>query len=268
MKKMNRLKVALAAIAIFVMGMSVSSCRINDSSLYGNLSYSEKELKPRSFDKIDVDMVCNVYYTQNNGDKHAVRFDYSDVKDPEMVKALKDKVKAVYRDNGVLEIGFSGSIPGLNSVDGNSRLKVYITSPDLVKVVQEGVGSFYSDCINSDHLTFDNEGVGSICIKKILANQLNIVNEGVGSVEIDEVTGGNASLDNEGVGNVKLGYFKGDALIIKNEGVGKTTADVDCNYIKASQDGVGGIYLSGVAHRWKMVRNGVGKIHTAKLRKN
>ncbi len=268
MKQMNLAKKALVVFAIVVLGMSVSACRYNGSTLQGNLSYTEEELKQKPFDKIVVDMVCNVYYTQNDGDKHDVRFDYSDVKDPELVQAMKEKVKAIYRNDGTIEIGVSGSIPGANNGDSMKRLKVYITSPDLLKVVQEGVGSFHSDLINSDLLTIDNEGVGSIYVKKILANKLAIDNEGVGSVEIDGVTGGNVNVVNEGVGSVKLGHFKGDTLVIDNEGVGKTTADVDCRYIKASLDGVGGVYLSGVAHQWDTTRDGVGKIHTKDLKKN
>lgn len=53
-------------------------------------------------------------------------------------------------------------------------------------------------------------------------------------------------LDNEGVGSVNLGMFKGGSLIIKNDGVGSVNAKVDCQSVKATSGGVGGVNLSGV----------------------
>ncbi len=161
----------------------------------------------------------------------------------------------VYRD-GEVKIGLNGrlKVPAAYNND-KKRLKIYITSPDLVKIAREKAWAlFHAKTINSDRLEIDNEGVGSVKIGKILANKLEITNEGVGSVNIDDVAGDDMSIDNEGVGSVKiskiemgslkldnegvgsvnLDMFKGGSLIIKNEGVGSVKAKVDCQSVNAT----------------------------------
>ncbi len=220
--------------------LTATSCSGN-GNVGGNLEYSEDELQVKPFKKIDVQIVANVYYTQNDGDQCKVRIDYSDIQDEDVVEQLKKIIKVVYRDNGVI-IGMKGKIKNLP----NKKLKIYITSPDLVSINQESVGSFYSDNINSDVLEIDNEGVGSVHIKNILANRLEIDNEGVGSVNVDK--------------------FTGDKLTIDNEGVGKVMADVDCKSVEASLDGVGSITLTGKTHYFSRSRDGVGSIHAKDLK--
>ena len=108
-----------------------------------------------------------MYYTQNSGDKHDVKLDFSAIRDDDTRELMKEKVKVVYRDGGV-EIGVSGNVKSMRGMDEGKRLKVYITSPDLVKVDMEGVGSFHAGTINSDQLEMDNEGVGSCMSKRCL----------------------------------------------------------------------------------------------------
>lgn len=241
------------------------SCSMGGSyNMNGNLQYSQQDLLPKAFKAIDVSVVADVYYTQNSGDKHDVKLDFSAIRDDDTRELMKEKVKVVYRDGGV-EIGVSGNVKSTRGMDEGKRLKVYITSPDLVKVDMEGVGSFHAGTINSDQLEMDNEGVGSMYVKEVLANKLKVTNEGVGSVTIDKVTGDDFSIDNEGVGKVNVGFYKGGKLDIDNEGVGKVSAKVDCKSIKASLEGVGGITLSGKTQFYKKVKDGVGHFSDADL---
>ena len=57
--------------------------------------------------------------------------------DAEFVQKLKEKLKVVYRD-GEVKIGLNGKlkVPAACNSEKN-RLKIYITSPDLVKIAQE-----------------------------------------------------------------------------------------------------------------------------------
>ena len=228
----------------------------------------------------------SVYYTQNDGDECSVRLDYSAIKDAEFVQKLKEKIKVVYRD-GEVKIGLTGrlKVPASCNSEKN-RLKIYITSPDLVKITQEGVGAFYAKSINSDRLEIDNEGVGSVSINQILANRLDVTNEGVGSVSIDHAKGDVMKIDNEGVGSVKVGnvamgdlkvdnegvgsvtldFFKGGNLKINNDGVGKVSAKVDCQVLNVDLDGVGGVHLSGVAGKYTRHKDGVGSISDGDLK--
>lgn len=262
MKTMKRMMVGAL---MMLSAATLMSCSMGGSyNMNGNLQYSQQDLQPKAFKAIDVSVVADVYYTQNSGDKHDVKLDFSAIRDDDTRELMKEKVKVVYRDGGV-EIGVTGNVRSAKGMDEGKRLKVYITSPDLVKVDMEGVGSFHAGTINSDQLEMDNEGVGSMYVKEVLANKLKVTNEGVGSVTIDKVTGDDFSIDNEGVGKVNVGFYKGGKLDIDNEGVGKVSAKVDCKSIKASLEGVGGITLSGKTQFYKKEKDGVGHFSDADL---
>ena len=259
---MKKFGILAVTAALFFAPMGLSSCSMGSSAseMRGNLNFTQDDLSEKPFKAIDVDVIADVYYTQNDGNECSVKMDYSAIKDQEFVKKLKDKLKVVYRD-GEVKIGLNGrlNVPSSYNND-NKRLKIYITSPDLVKITREGVGSFHAKTINSDRLEIDNEGVGSVKIGKILANKLEITNEGVGSVKISKIEMGSLKLDNEGVGSVNLDMFKGGNLIIKNEGVGSVKAKVDCQSVNATSEGVGGVNLSGVTRQYNKRKGGIGGI--------
>lgn len=260
-------KVAMATVAMGLMAITSSCANSMDGSavVNGNLSYSQADLKEKTFTEIDLETVADVYYTQNNTDKQEVRFDFSKIRDADLQKQYKEKAKAVYRD-GKLVIGLSGKITGASSLKAKQRLAVYVSSTDLVKVTLEGVGSFQADAINSDVFEIDNEGVGNIYIKNLLANKVGIDNEGVGNVSIDNLQADNLHIDNEGVGNVNVGKFKGGRMKIDNEGVGKVQAEVDCQSVDATLEGVGNIHLSGVTRSFSKHKDGVGSFKVSDLK--
>lgn len=274
------LMVAGAAMFLAAAGLTACSFDSTGSTVKGDLNYVQDDLRQKPFKAIDVEAVADVYYTQNDGDKCDVRLDYSAIKDAKFLQQMKEKLKVVYRNDEVV-IGYNGRLTVPASCNSeNKRLKIYITSPDLLKVTQEGTGSFHAKTINSDRFAIDNEGVGSVYIGKILANKVTVDNEGVGSVNIDDVAGDNMTVDNEGVGSVKitnvsmgslkvdnegvgsvnLGFFKGGSLNILNEGVGSVKAKVDCQSVHATSEGVGGINLSGVTRQYSKKKDGIGGI--------
>ena len=285
---MKKFGIWAVAAALFFAPMGLSSCSMGSSAseMKGSLNFTQDDLTEKPFKAIDVDVIASVYYTQNNGDECSVRLDYSAIKDAEFVQKLKEMLKVVYRD-GEVKIGLNGKlkVPAVCNSEKN-RLKIYITSPDLVKIAQKGVGSFYAKSINSDRLEIDNEGVGSVSINKILANRLDVTNEGVGSVSIDDAKGDVMKIDNEGVGSVKVGnvamsdlkvdnegvgsvtldFFKGGNLKINNDGVGKVSAKVDCQVLNVDLDGVGGVHLSGVTGKYTRHKDGVGSISDGGLK--
>lgn len=233
-------------ISVMVATMFLTSCKGSSAAeVSSDFSCTQEELSPKPFNKIGVDGVADVYYTQNNGDKCDVKLDYSQVKDPDLVKELKEKVCVAYRDGGV-EIGVKGKLKFRNGVSEGNRLRVYITSPDLVKVKMDGVGAFHADTINSDKLEVDNDGVGSVHIGRLLANE--------------------ATVENDGVGSVHIAHAKVDRMKIENDGVGSVDAKVDCQLLKTSLDGVGSIKVSGVTRKILKVKDGVGSINTKGLK--
>lgn len=240
---MKSIGLMVAGAAMFLAAAGLTACSFDSttsSTVKGDLNYVQDDLREKSFKAIDVEAVADVYYTQNDGDKCDVRLDYSAIKDEKFLQQLKEKLKVVYRNDEVI-IGFNSRMTVPASCNSeNKRLKIYITSPDLVKVTQEGTGSFHAKTINSDRFAIDNEGVGSV----------RITNVSMGSLKVD----------NEGVGSVNLGFFKGGSLNILNEGVGSVKAKVDCQSVNATSEGVGGINLSGVTRQYSKKKDGIGGI--------
>lgn len=262
-------KATLVALALGMLTV-YSSCSFSEkggdsTAIYNSLQFSPAELKEKPFTGIDVETVADVYYTQNNGDKQEVRLDFSAMKDEKFKEEFQKKAKVIYRDGKVI-IGLSGKIKGISDVKKSERMRVYVTSPDLLKVELEGVGSFNCDAINSDSFEIDNEGVGNINIKKLLANKVEITNEGVGSVNLGEVQSDHLAVDLEGVGSVNVDQFKGGLLTIDSEGVGKVVANVDCQKVKAKLEGVGSIRLSGVTRQLEKEKDGVGSFKISDLK--
>lgn len=269
MKKKILKLIGSGLLAISLM-MSMSACKFTTGGgettiLKGDLQYTESELKQQPFTEIDIETVADVYYTQTNSDKQEVRLDFSQMKDMKMKAEFEEKVKVVYR-KGKMIIGLSGRIKGFSTIKDNEHMRVYVTSPDLVKVSLEGIGSFSSDSINSDILEIDNEGVGNISIKSLLANKVKITNEGVGSVNLGKVKSDYLSVDLEGVGSVDIDQFNGGILDIDSEGVGKVSAHVDCQKVNATLEGVGSIKLSGVTRELNKRKDGVGSLKISDLK--
>ena len=269
MKKKIFKLVGNGLLAISLM-MSMSACKFTTGGgettiLKGDLQYTEAELKQKPFTEIDIETVANVYYTQTNSDKQEVRLDFSQMKDMKLKAEFEEKVKVVYR-NGKMIVGLSDKIKGFSTIKNNEYMRVYVTSPDLVKVSLEGIGSFSADSINSDVFEIDNEGVGGISIKNLLANKVEVTNGGVGSVKLGKVKSDKLSIDLEGVGSVGIEQFNGGILDIDSEGVGKVSAHVDCQKVNATLEGVGGIKLSGVTRELNKRKDGVGSLNISELK--
>lgn len=263
---MKQVKIILSAFVLMLVAVLTTSCNFCSGAVSSsNFSYSQGDLTPKPFKTIEVDVVADVYYTQNDGDKCDVRLDYSSIDDADLAQQMKEKVRVAYRDGGVV-IGVQGKLTGANNMKQGKRLKIYITSPDIVAITMEGIGTFNTENINTDTLKIDNEGVGSVNIGKLLANKVTLDNEGVGSVRVKEMQVDALKVDNEGVGSVHIGNHKGKTVKIINEGVGNVTAKVDCESVDANLEGVGSIKLSGVTRQFSHSKDGVGSIKSSDLK--
>ena len=263
---MKKFRMVMSALMMALALQTASSCSTSSGGEFNShLSYTKNDLTPKPFNSIEVDVVSDVYYTQNDSDVCNVRLDYSAIDDPDLVAQLKEKVRVIYRD-GEVEIGVDGKLTGVNKMNGNKRLKIHITSPDLIGVKMEGLGSFHAKSINTDRIEVANEGVGSITIEKLLANKASVSNEGVGSVRLQDAQVDYLDLDNEGVGSVRVDNYKGKTVTIDNEGVGSVKAQVDCQKVVAKNDGVGSIKLKGVTRSLTKTKDGIGSINVKELK--
>lgn len=257
----------LTTILLFTLASTACmSCKVNwNTTNFGEDHYTTEDLKQKPFAKIDNEAIVDVYYTQNNDDKYNVRVDYSEIKDSDICEFFKKSMRIAYID-GKLIIDQVGKTDSNFKLSGNHRPKVYVTSPDLIEIDNEGVGSIYTKSINSDVLEITNEGVGSVSISSLLVNRLNISNEGVGSIKVQKVEADDVEVDNEGVGSIDLNSLTSKRLDIDNEGVGKVTAHVKCDILKANLEGIGSIKLSGTTRTFSKQSNGIGRIKISDLK--
>lgn len=103
---------------------------------------------------------------------------------------------------------------------------IYISAPDLKELDFSGVGKF-------------------CCDKPLKLDDVDLELEGVGGIEIKDLT------------CRRIG--------IKVQGVGDANINVDCDYLKASMQGVGSIVLSGKAQEADISCLGVGHVNRKNL---
>ena len=209
---MRRLKKGGILVMLAVlMGTATISCSYSNGSMSngtidtGNLHFVEADLTEKPFTKIEVETIADVYYVQNNGDQQSVRFDFTHIKDDKLRKQFEDKAVAIYRE-GKLKIGLKSKITGVSKLDSGSRMRVYITSPDLVKITLEGIGTFHSDAINSDVFDIDNEGVGKV-EAQVDCESIHAMIEGVGNIKLSGTTN-SLTKEKDGVGRYQISDLK------------------------------------------------------------
>lgn len=232
----------------------------------GKLHYTQADLQPKSFDKLEMNIVADVYYKQVAGDSCSVRLDFSAIDDKQLAQTLQEKTKVLYRDGGV-EVSLDGKMTVKQDLKEGKRVKVFVCSPDIKKITLEGVGLINADTIKTTELKIDNEGVGAIIVKHIQTSTLNVVNEGVGQVKISSVKADQTDLDNEGVGQIIVSAVEGNALTVCNEGVGQAiVANLKVQSLTAENEGIGKVVVAGETRTFKKNNEGFGKINGQNLK--
>lgn len=92
---MKSIGLMVAGAAMFLAAAGLSACGFDStcSTVKGDLSYVQDDLRQKPFKAIDVEAVADVYYTQNDGDECDVRLDYSAIKDAKFLQQMKEKLK-------------------------------------------------------------------------------------------------------------------------------------------------------------------------------
>lgn len=155
---------------------------------------SKKFTDLEMFNELDLNCVASVEYTQ--GETCSV-----------MIKGkpkVIDKI-GVVSQNGVLQIW------NQEEIKGNNKLTIRITSPDLIKVSMDGVGSFEAEdgIVTPGTLSLNQKGVGAMDVR-VKCRTLTYNGKGVGAAEL-KVDTDSLIVNAEGVGAVSLsgrtGYF-------------------------------------------------------------
>lgn len=167
-----------------------------------------------AFHSIELESVASVYFTQSN--TYSLRV--------EGEKKWVNQTKCTVKD-GVLLITWAEK--GKKTTKNVNGLSIYISAPDLQKVIFEGVGSFNCKSrLNLKDVKFDIQGVGSLNVADLHARNVKITLEGVGSGELT----------------------------------------VDCDRLDASVEGVGSLTLSGKARSAHISKDGIGSVSTRRLK--
>lgn len=167
-----------------------------------------------AFHSIEVESVAEVYFTQS--DTYSLRV--------EGEKKWVNQTKCTVKD-GVLLITWAEK--GKKTTKNVNGLSIYISAPDLQKVIFEGVGSFNcKSSLSLKDVKFDIQGVGSLNVADLHARNVKITLEGVGNGELT----------------------------------------VDCDRLDASVEGVGSLTLSGKARSAHISKDGIGSVSTRRLK--
>lgn len=167
-----------------------------------------------AFHSIEVESVAEVYFTQS--DTYSLRV--------EGEKKWVNQTKCTVKD-GVLLITWAEK--GKKTTKNVNGLSIYISAPDLQKVIFEGVGSFNCKSrLSLKDVKFDIQGVGSLNVADLHARNVKITLEGVGNGELT----------------------------------------VDCDRLDASVEGVGSLTLSGKARSAHISKDGIGSVSTRRLK--
>ena len=204
MKKIASIFVGL--VMVFLCATCISAKGSSDDKVSETRSVS-------AFHSIEVESVAEVYFTQS--DTYSLRV--------EGEKKWVNQTKCTVKD-GVLLITWAEK--GKKTTKNVNGLSIYISAPDLQKVIFEGVGSFNCKSrLSLKDVKFDIQGVGSLNVADLHARNVKITLEGVGNGELT----------------------------------------VDCDRLDASVEGVGSLTLSGKARSAHISKDGIGSVSTRRL---
>ena len=186
-------------------------------------------IKNKYFSKIETSLVGDVIYTQS--DSSSIR-----------IVGPKAAVEAI-------RVDFKGDKLVITTVGSNSfklfgnagqGVKVYLSSPNLVEV--------------------ENEGVGEFKAKKIDTDQLKASLEGTGNLQIDTLICDNFKGEVDGTGSLKVGYLEAMSVKASLDGTGDIRVRVkDCGTVTTTIDGTGDVVLKGTCKHWIQHNDTFGK---------
>lgn len=240
-------------LLITICSMSISSCYFDfdDDGRSPNFINCEEgfgstvtqEISIPDFTGIELTIDAQVYITQ--GDEQEIL-----VKGQEnIIDELETRVR-----NDVWEIEFD------DCVEDSDVLRIFITTPNLTFIGNNGSGKISSDNIlRTDNLEIKNNGSGDIQLS-VEADIINARNVGSGTLELEGVA---ATLDVDIRGSGDLESF--DLLVrdaqVAIDGSGDAQVNIQ-DFLEIMIDGSGDVYYKG-SPDLKVTTRGSGKVFNA-----
>ncbi len=166
-------------------------------------------------------------------------------------------------------------------------IRLIVHAPTLTDLNIHGAGDVYlRDEVNLDNdLSISIHGAGDLDINELGCNALNITIQGAGDLDGYKIFCQNLTLNMSGAGDAKIKTVKcsedaevhisgvGDLraevvcrdLDLSVSGAGEADLKLDCNIVKATANGTGGIELKGAATKLIRHESGLAKVDTKKL---
>lgn len=268
-------KIFANMLLVLAVATSLQSCAANGSKAANAIGDANEQTTANGRDKVktvehklayfntlDVNVTCDVYFTQGN--KQSVRI-VGSAKDVDAIKVSVDKdnrLKVTSRKSNINDIGFFGR-------SKRQELKIYITSADLIAVNLLGQSDFkVLSTLDTDNLDISLSGMGDMDFdKRVVCDNLNIQLRGAGDVEFDNVTAQKATVEIYGTGDIDMHLHKVANTDITVKGTGDIDAHFDnCGAAACTLYGTGDIKLKGSLRSLSQKKYGTGSIDTDDLR--
>ncbi|MFA7105309.1 MAG: head GIN domain-containing protein [Dysgonamonadaceae bacterium] len=231
---------------ILLSTLIISTIMISQTAC-GQQRITTKNFQVREFNSIKSDMIGNIIITQSNSS--SVRAEGSE----DLINALTIEVS-----NGELKLSMKSSIRK-RFKNTNSKLTVWVNSPQINRVKNEGVGNItLKGKIDSDELIIESNGVGNFKAEDLNVGNARVNSEGVGNVMLS----GSAvflELNSDGVGNVDTKNLKAKDVIVHSDGVGSVKCYASRD-IELYASGIGSVIYYGNPNIKALHKDGIGSL--------
>jgi hypothetical protein len=251
MKKIMTLMFALACMT--------TACAAGSYAKTGNTMEQARRVK--GFKAVTLVGSPTVYYTQ--GKNFSVRV----VAPKNLMNEVKTEVKGTELKIWV-NTANSKNIFNLISTNDASKVKVYVTSPDLIAATLIGSGDFKcKGHLDTDNLRIQLKGSGDMEFADIICDKIEVELIGSGDLDIKKVEAIDSKLSLVGSGDMTVNQKNVDRTSIQLKGSGDMKVNFNhCGTASSDLRGSGDIELSGSLKSLTKNSLGSGCHNTGNLR--
>lgn len=225
--------------------MTMTSCINFSSGPKPGKNKITKKYSVTPFNKIKNKAAANLIFTQGGTAK--VEAYGPDNYISELTVTTKDSILTISMDKEKFKFA------------KNARITVSVTSPDLRKIRQEGIGNFtLKDSVKVADLSISVKGVGSIEADALIAHSIEVNQEGIGSINL-KGQANSAKYYLEGIGSLKAKDMIVSDAIVEQNGVGSVSCYAS-GTINISAQGVGSVDYYGNPQVTRLQKCGIGSV--------
>lgn len=262
----------MIAVCLVVLGIAATSC-VAGKKLSGQMV--SRTQKVDYYNKVKSMSFVDVVFTQGKTPSARIEGDKSVVDCVEVKQVGDELVVGVKKGTSM-------------NYNGDAKLKVYLTSPDLVAVTLFGSGDFDAKgSLDTDDLDIKVNGSGDAEFGKLVCDNFSCLMLGSGDVDVRQVDAKQSQLTVNGSGDVKMSLSNAESVDIKVNGSGDVRArcsrcssigclvngsgDVamslaDCGDVSCTLNGSGDVELSGNARSLSKSVYGSGDVKKSGLK--